>query len=64
MSEKSGPDYYWLVHEVKRLRDENESLRKERDRIWDEATHALQVERKLRDLLQSLTTLERMSTSG
>lgn len=46
-----SPDYHWLAHEVERLREENAMLRKERDRIWEEAHNALVIERKLRDLL-------------
>lgn len=64
VSEKSGPDYFWLLHEVERLRSENEMLRKERDRIWEEANHAFQVERKLKDLLKLMQPEPMVASSG
>jgi hypothetical protein len=53
----------YMQDEIEKLREENRMLREQRAQVWDQASRAVQIERKLVDLLMTVQEARELNGS-
>jgi hypothetical protein len=53
----------YMQEEIEKLREENRMLREQRAKVWDQASRAVQIERKLVDLLMTVQEARELNGS-